>query len=217
MAAPYRLRFRAVALTLRAGLHSQPLVSVEKGNRTFSQNGATGQFKFHSSKRVGILSHGLKTLPLSDIERQIKLEADAIHDGIVRYAQSREYQLATDSKPVRDLVGSALKALADAILAEQSSLKTSQRQKLPKYGTPLLSINHEKLGLITLGTLLNSISRSEFDDGLAPRATPITYEIGQRCRLERIFDCLRQRQVDVAHELRSRNQNRNAGRRAEEL
>jgi len=56
---------------------------------------------------------------MNDIERQIKIEADAIHDGIVRYAQSREYQLATDTRPVRDVMGESLKPLADAVLAEQ--------------------------------------------------------------------------------------------------
>src|SRR5207249_7215548 len=33
----------------------------------------------------------------------------------------------------------------------------------------------------------------------------------------RIFDCYQKREVDIARELRSRNRNRNAGRRAEEL
>jgi DNA-directed RNA polymerase len=110
-----------------------------------------------------------------------------------------------------------LKPLADAILAEQTELKTSERPKLPRYGTPLLSINHEKLALITLGTLLNAISRSEIDEGLEPRITAVAYEIGQRCRLERIFDRLRRREVKVAQELLSRNRSRDARRRAEEL
>src|SRR5262249_19210781 len=82
---------------------------------------------------------------------------------------------------------------------------------------PLLSLTHEKLALITIGTLLNVITRSEFNDGLEPGGTAAAYEIGQRCRLERIFDRLRNREVDIAHELRSRNRNRNAGRPAEEL
>src|SRR5262245_6509098 len=34
------------------------------------------------------------TWALKDIHRQVKLEVDAVHDGIVRYSQSREYQLA---------------------------------------------------------------------------------------------------------------------------
>jgi hypothetical protein len=41
---------------------------------------------------------------------------------------------------------------------------------------------------ISLGPLLNAIGRSEFEDGLASGATAAAYEIGQRCRLERIFD-----------------------------
>ena len=84
------------------------------------------------------------------------------------------------------------------------------------WNAPVIA-HHEKLALITLGTLLNTISQSEFEDGVAPAVTAVAYEIGQRCRLERIFDCLRNRQVDIAQELRSRNRNRDAGRRAEEL
>src|SRR5204863_7006173 len=38
-----------------------------------------------------------------------------------------------------------------------------------------------------------------------------------RCRLERIFDCFRERQVDIAQELRSRNRSGHANRRAEKL
>ena len=41
----------------------------------------------------------------NDIERQKKLEADAVRDGLLRYAKSYEYHLATDSKRVRDLLG----------------------------------------------------------------------------------------------------------------
>jgi len=154
---------------------------------------------------------------MNEIDRQTKFEADALQDGIVRYCQTREYALATDSKPVRDLVADALKPLAQAILQEQLALKAPGSQKLPRYGTPLLSISHEKLGLITLGTLVNTISQSEFENGVAPAATSVAYEIGQRCRLDRIFDCFRKREVDIAQELRSRNRSRNAGRRAEDL
>ena len=127
---------------------------------------------------------------MNEIERQIKFEADALQDGILRYCQTRDYALATDSKPVRDLVADALKPLAQAILQEQLALKTPGSQKLPRYGIPLLSISHEKLGLITLGTLLNTISQSEFENGVAPAATSVAYEIGQRCRLEKNLSLL---------------------------
>src|SRR5262249_4368935 len=61
------------------------------------------------------------------------------------------------------------------------------------------------------------ISQSEFEDGVAPAVTAVAREIGHRCRLERVFDCFRNRQVDIPHELRSRNRSRDAGRRAAEL
>src|SRR5881409_648766 len=154
---------------------------------------------------------------MTEIERQTRLETDSVRDGILRYCQSREYAQATDSKPVRNLVADCLKPLADAILAEQLALNSSGHRRLPRYATPLLSISPDKLALITLGTLFNSISQSEFDDGVAPALTSIEYEVGQRCRLERIFDCYQKREVDIAYELRSRNRNRNAGRRAEQL
>lgn len=37
----------------------------------------------------------------NDIERHKKLTADAVQDGLLRYAKSYECHLATDSKPVR--------------------------------------------------------------------------------------------------------------------
>jgi len=115
---------------------------------------------------------------MNETDRQTKFEADALQDGILRYCQTREYALATDSKPVRDLVADALKPLAQAILQEQLALKAPGSQKLPRYATPPPSISHEKLALITLGTLLNTISQSEFDEGVAPALTIVAYEFG---------------------------------------
>src|SRR5213078_4208414 len=97
----------------------------------------------------------------NDIERQKKLEADSVQDGLLRYAESYEYHLATDSKPVRDLLAHCLNPLADVIRAEQLKLKTSQGQKLEKYVIPLASVHAEPVALITLGIMFNAISRSE--------------------------------------------------------
>src|SRR5207248_442868 len=69
-----------------------------------------------------------------------------------------------------DLLGHCLKPLANAIRAAHLELKTSQ--KLPKYGIPLLALNPEALGLITLGMLFNCITRSEFNEGTAARLEP---------------------------------------------
>jgi hypothetical protein len=77
------------------------------------------------------------TLPIKDIDRRVKLEIDAIHDGFIRHSQSRECQHATDSKPIRDLVGNSLKPLAGRNPCRTTCLEDSQRQKLPKYKHPV--------------------------------------------------------------------------------
>ncbi len=154
---------------------------------------------------------------MNKIERQKQIESDAVRDGCVRWCQNTEYQQAADTKPYRDLIGVSLNSLARPILAEQDILKTSNRTRLPGYGLPLLSISHEQLALITLGTLFNMISRSEYETGKAPGVTNVAFEIGQRCRIERLFDLARDRAVNVAAELLSRNRSRNAAKRAAEL
>src|SRR5947209_12681059 len=103
-----------------------------------------------------------------DIELQKKLEADAVHDGLLRYAKSYEYHSATDSKPVRDLLAHCLNPLVDVIRAEQHQLKTSQGQKLEKYVIPIASVHAEPVALITLGIMFNVISRAEFNEGRPP-------------------------------------------------
>src|SRR5260370_14160032 len=119
-------------------------------------------------------------------------------------------------KPYRNLIGISWRSLADAIRAEQDSLKTS-KANLPAWGLALLSLGHEQSALITLGTLFNMIARSEFDTCLPPRITPVAYEIGQLCRIERLADLANHREVNVAEILLSRNRNRNAAKRAADL
>src|SRR5437868_12478603 len=100
-------------------------------------------------------------LHMDKIERQRQIESDSVRDGCVRWCQNVDYQQATDTKPYRNLIGISLRSLADAIHAEQESLKTSTKAKLPAYALALLSLGHEETALITLGTLFNMITRSE--------------------------------------------------------
>jgi DNA-directed RNA polymerase len=113
------------------------------------------------------------------------------------------------------LIGISLRSLADAIRAEQDSLKTSKKT-LPAWGLPLLFLGHEQMALITIGTLFNMIARSEFETCLPPRITPVAHEIGQLCRIERLADLAKHRAADVAELLLTRNRNRNAAKRAAE-
>src|SRR2546423_6119530 len=138
---------------------------------------------------------------MNDVERQIEREANSVQEGLLRCAKTGKYQLATDLKPVNDLLRNALDSLMDAILSEQIALKTGQNRKLPNYGTAFLSLRPDQLALITISTLLNSIFTSEFEDDDAPRRTPVAYDIGQWCRIERILDCSQHREVHVAQEV----------------
>src|SRR5215472_3572161 len=136
----------------------------------------------------GRSQHDQKTLRfhVNNIERQRQIESDSVRDGCVRWAKNTEYLEAADTKPYRNLIGISWSSLAEAIRAAQDSLKTSKKAKLPAWGLPLLSLGHEELALITLGTLFNMIARSEFDTCLPPVLTSVAYEIGQRCRIERL-------------------------------
>jgi hypothetical protein len=113
---------------------------------------------------------------MDKLARQRQIESDSVRDGCVRWCQNTEYLEAADTKPYRKLIGISLGSLADAIRAEQDSLKTSKKAKLPAWGLALLSLGHEQLALITLGTLFNMIARSEFDTCLPPRITPVAYD-----------------------------------------
>src|SRR2546427_2372691 len=153
---------------------------------------------------------------MDKIEHQRQIESDPVRDGCVRWCQNTEYGEAADTRPYRNLIGISLRSLADAIRAEQEMLKTS-KAKLPAWGLALLSLGHEQLALITLGTLFNMIARSEFDTCFPPRITPVAYEIGQLCRIERLADLANHREVNVAEILLCRNRNRNAAKRAAKL
>src|SRR5438445_980799 len=148
-------------------------------------------------------------------ERQRQIESDSVRDGCVRWCQNTEYLEAADNKPYRKLLGISLGSLADAIRAEQDILKTS-KAKLPAWGLPLLFLGHEQMALITIGTLFNMITRSEFETCLPPGITAVAHEIGHLCRIERFADLAKHREVNVAEILLPRNRTRNAAKRAAE-
>src|SRR6516225_3499250 len=152
---------------------------------------------------------------MDNIERQREIESNSVRDGCVRWCQNIEYQQATDTRPYRNLIGISLRSLADAIRAEQDTLKTS-KAKLPAWALPLLSLGAEEMALITIGTLFNMIARSEFETCLPPPITAVDDEIGHLCRIERFADLANHREVDVAEILLGRNRTRNAAKRAAE-
>ena len=151
---------------------------------------------------------------MSDIERQIERESNAVRDALIRLD---DYKLATDLKPVNDLMAGSLDSLADAILRVQIDLTAADGQRLLCWGAALSSLSHRQFALITLATLLNYIFRSQFEDGVAPPLTTVAFATGEWCRTERMLDCGQGRQLDVADVLASRSRNRNARLRANEF
>jgi hypothetical protein len=112
---------------------------------------------------------------MDKMERQRQIESDSVRDGCVRWCQNTEYLEAADTTPYRKLIGICLMSLAGAIRAEQDNLKRS-KTTLPAWGLPLLSLGHEQMALISIGTLFNMIARSEFETCLPPVITSVTHE-----------------------------------------
>ena len=52
------------------------------------------------------------------------------------------------------------------------------------------------------------ITKSQVQDGVPPAVTIVAAEIAHSCCIERMFDCLEKREVDLARELLSRNRSR---------
>jgi hypothetical protein len=97
---------------------------------------------------------------MNDIERQRKLETDAIQDGVARYAESFKYHLATGAKPVNDLLAIALRWVS-VPMGHKQVIYSRASEKLPPYVIPMMCLSGEKMALIALGAMFNAISRSE--------------------------------------------------------
>ena len=90
---------------------------------------------------------------MNEMEEQLQIEADSLHNGVLEYLERLPYRAATDTKPGRVLLRKLLDGLIEPILQEQLALKRPGSGKLPRHGVPFLSLAAEKLALITLGVV----------------------------------------------------------------
>ncbi len=151
-------------------------------------------------------------------ERQQRLEADAIEEGLVRYKRMRDARPLAESKLGIYFLRQTVEPLAAAIRAEQEAISNGEaRPKLSKYAIPLLTLDPDKLALITLQSIFNMVVTIG-SAGSPPTLAQVARVIGRRCRLERYFDLLRDRARDVYDLLVKRNRNPwNARSRARKL
>ncbi len=146
---------------------------------------------------------------------QLQLEADAVEQGLARYRSEQGKRSSENTKLGLDFIRSLIAPLAEAIKTEQQTITSGKsKSKLPKYAVPLVSLDAEKLALITLRSMFSVIVFSQSAEDL-PTLLQIAHSVGRRCRLERQLDVLRERERDVFHLLVERNKNPwNARRRA---
>jgi hypothetical protein len=111
--------------------------------------------------------------------------------GAERYFRNLEYRSASDSKAGAEIVKNSL--------------------------VPLICLDHEKQALITMCILLNALAKAGAEDGGGLPVTGLAFDVGQRCRAERIYDLLRERAIDVAAELLTRHRTRDAKRLADAM
>lgn len=150
-------------------------------------------------------------------ERQRKLETDAAEEGVARYKSLLKERLPSNSRPGMEFIQQTFAPLATAIREEQEAIiKGESRHKLKKYDIPLLSLDADKLALISLQCIFNLVATFGAA-GSPPTVAQIARLIGKRGRLERDFDLQRERNRDVPALLEGRNRNWNAKRRAREL
>jgi len=138
-------------------------------------------------------------------ERQRKLEEDALEDGRIEYRDAVASLRPGQSNWGIEFLRSALGSLAAAVAQQQIQIGHG-KGKLPAFAIPLVSLDPEKLALLTLGTMLDKIAAKGRDPaGPLPTRTELGEAVGQRCRLERYFDKTAGRPRDACSELRMRN------------
>ena len=147
------------------------------------------------------------------IERQKQLEADSVIEGLTRYHEQIHRALPRsqqDTEVLQRVIG----PLAESIRREQEHVVLA-RTKMPKYAIPLLSLDADRLALITLQSILYLAATrgGEFPTPVKEAAR----FIARQCYLERCYDQVLGRARDVCKLLLSRNKDpSNARKRSRE-
>ena len=146
-------------------------------------------------------------IKMNKVERQMKLETDAVVDGIARYYDQVKRE-PTHYGPGVDLLARAIEPMADAIRVEQENIRDRAGPGRPRnYAFILLSLEPEKLAVITIQGLFDLIATRGVT-GSPVTVTEACVQIGRRCALERYFDKLLRREQKLFRLLVNRNKNK---------
>ncbi|MGD0499453.1 MAG: DNA-directed RNA polymerase [Bryobacteraceae bacterium] len=145
-------------------------------------------------------------------ERQEELETDALNRALAEYDKAlRDRRSSLGSVSIEFLRGS-LKSLSTPIKHQQDVVRRG-KGRLPAFAVPLISLDPEKLALLTLGCMYDLITERRDSTDTLPTRTELADAVGGRCRLERYFDKTAGRARDVCQELFGRNVHAYQGRR----
>jgi hypothetical protein len=151
-------------------------------------------------------------------KRQEELEMGSVEVGVAYFRKKQASQLPAETKTGQDFLRSAFEVLSNVIREEQEAIADPKsRPKLLKHDIPLLSVDADKLALITLRGILNLIAFKS-GDRAERRLSSVAREIGAMSSLEHAFDVQRGKGKNVEQILAHRNRNPwNAARRARKL
>lgn len=135
---------------------------------------------------------------------QRDLEIRSIDEGIQRYYNQMESQLASNGTPEQMFISQAMQALVPVI--EDTQRKVVQGGSdigINKYGIPLLSLPADKLALITLIVMFNNA-----DNNNSTISTAL--ELAAHIKQERIYSIIKNEYVDVYNKMLKYSKNFNS-------
>ena len=140
-------------------------------------------------------------------ERQVQLETNSLEHGVAFFRREQAQRKPSETLSGQQFLRHCLDLLAEAIRAEQNAtLNSKRRPKLRIHDVPLISLDAEKLALITLREAFNQMVRRK--EGAKRTLARLAREIGEASFFERTLNVKCGNERNVEKLLISRNQNR---------
>ncbi len=119
-----------------------------------------------------------------ETRKQLELETEALQEGLRKYREQQNNLDPADTRPGVHVLLRAVRVVADAIRIERGKFNDAGWSKLRG---PLLSLDPDKLAVISLRSILNTVL-SEGTKGAYPTPLGITSEIARWCVILRRYE-----------------------------